>query len=75
MRARHEWWRHEYRGRRYLEYMSDEELFERLYEPHVSTKAKGGGLGLAIVDRIVEVPEVVPVEKIVEKIVEIEKIK
>lgn len=32
----------------------DERLFERLFEPYVTTKAKGTGLGLAIVKKIIE---------------------
>ncbi len=32
----------------------EEHLFERLFEPYVTTKAKGTGLGLAIVKKIVE---------------------
>jgi len=31
-----------------------EPLLNNLYEPHVTTKSKGGGLGLAVVKRIVE---------------------
>lgn len=32
----------------------DERLFERLFEPYVTTKPKGTGLGLAIVKKIIE---------------------
>lgn len=32
----------------------NERLFERLFEPYVTTKAKGTGLGLAIVKKIIE---------------------